>query len=134
MGPERSERRISLNTLLDRGHESMDLDENGMKMALEHTIAKHHRDKADGNIPTDREEPKQPRPHDIRRVRPSEQGLLIIYAIDPDESEWNEPDDLGNRLDVEGPVIGWVISFPVDDDSTPIEYTVNARYADEDDS
>lgn len=40
---------------------------------------------------------------DIRRIRPSARGMLIIYPLDPDED---------SLIDTDGPAIGLVISFP----------------------
>ena len=63
------------------------------------------------------EEPKVPRGPGIRDTRPSERGLLCLYAIGPQTCP-----------PLPHPLVGLFISFPVDGSATPIQYRVNDVY------
>jgi hypothetical protein len=69
----------------------------------------------------------------MRRARPRNQGLLMIYPISPDSRPDQRP---GNRIplfgqDDEKPecVIGFGLSLPFVEDDTATEYVVGNRWA-----
>ena len=62
--------------------------------------------------------PSRPNGPNIRRVRGSENGLLLLYPL-------QEPDADGL------PFVGFAASFPNAEDDTPVDYVVNSVYSQE---
>ena len=63
-----------------------------------------------------KEHVKIPSGENLREIRRAENGLLILYPLDPEHTKSTVP------------VIGFVISFPGSKIATPIEYKVNNTY------
>ncbi len=96
--------------------ESIDLAPEQLARALEWTI-RQYRDDPSGS--RHRREPKRPSGPQIRRVRCAENGLLLLYPLE-------EQDSAGT------PIVGFAASFPEAERDTPIEYIVNTTYLQED--
>ena len=67
----------------------------------------------------------------VRRVRPAEKGLLLLYPLDHNEIDYPE------GCKVTCPIFGFAISFPEGIRNEKVEYQVNtqywqARYGDDD--
>jgi hypothetical protein len=60
--------------------------------------------------------PKEPRGPSIRYTRPPERGLICLYTIEPQGCQTPHP------------LVGFLISFPGDEDASPIQYRVNDVY------
>ncbi len=60
--------------------------------------------------------PKEPRGPGIRYTRPPERGLICLYTIEPQGCQPSHP------------LVGFLISFPGDEDASPIQYRVNDVY------
>lgn len=86
--------RYVIRTILSPADEAIDLDENAFQQALSETRAQRQ---AQGKPDTDR--PSGP---DIRRVRRAENGLLLLYPLDP----------VIAGIDTDKAVFGMMISFP----------------------
>jgi hypothetical protein len=108
-----------IKTILSPRDESVDLDEDQFRAALQLT----NRKRADKSLqPTD-----VPGGPEIRRIRGlgspgdgipghPERGLLLIYPLSPEEAELN--------LDV--PIVGVVVSFPASERATAVRYRYNS--------
>lgn len=55
----------------------------------------------------------------IRRARPRERGLILIYLVDPVEAELDQDSD---------PIVGIAVSFPYSENAEEIEYVINNTY------
>jgi hypothetical protein len=86
--------RYIIRTILSPTDEAIDLDETAFRKALGETKAQRL---AQGKPDTDR--PSGP---DIRRARAAQNGLLLLYPLDPDLA----------GINTEQPVFGVMISFP----------------------
>ncbi|ADN36913.1 Putative endonuclease, Z1 domain protein [Methanolacinia petrolearia DSM 11571] len=96
--------------IIDPKHEYIDFTEIQFEEALQKM-------KNDPNRRTrSEEEPQFPSGQYIRDTRPPEQGLLLIYPLDP------------NPPKVEIPVIGLAFSIPKSNNDVKIEYKVNNIY------
>jgi hypothetical protein len=124
---------IGLVTRTDKDHESdyfrpgvisspnderaISLTEEGSQQALEETrkIVQLQKGSEEAKKVT------HPRGPQLRKYRPSSEGLLIIYPIDPSSHPESEADS-------KRPFIGFAISFPGIDGSQdiPVEYIVNS--------
>lgn len=62
----------------------------------------------------------------IKRARPKERGLLLIYLLTGKDSYGNSYGEAGREI------IGWALSFPESETVEPIEYWVNPIYQNED--
>ena len=87
--------RYIVKSILNPPDEALDLTQHEFAEALALT---NRARSLTGLAPADR-----PAGPDIRRIRPSSRGMLIIYPLDPDED---------GLIDTDGPAIGLVISFP----------------------
>jgi len=70
------------------------------------------------------QEPVTPNGRVIRELRAENMGLMLLYPL-----TWH--DEKGARyanIEVEKPIIGFALSFPVSDRGQPIEYLVNEVY------
>lgn len=69
-------------------------------------------------------EPDTPNGRVIRELRPETRGLMLLYPL-----TWH---DLNGKpyanIEVDKPIVGFAISFPVSDRAQPIEYLVNEVY------
>ncbi len=63
--------------------------------------------------------PEKPGGQLLRRIRPAERGLLLLYVLDPDPAQLSG-----------GPVVGFAISFPESEraEESAIDYVVNNVY------
>lgn len=69
-----------------------------------------------------KKQPVEPSGPFIRKARPKQQGLLLIYPLDH-----NSVTHDGNKFS-EKPIIGFAVSFPKGSKDEKIEYQVNTRY------
>lgn len=112
--------RYSIRRLMSPRDEAIDLDEEAWLRALNET-----RDafRADPGRNEGRDEPEMPNGPAIRKVRPKENGVLFLYAIDPALA------GLDAGLPVNAPpVIGFAVSFPASDTGVRVNYRVNNIY------
>ena len=101
-----------IRRLVSPTDEMIDLNEAQKESALEETVRQHLNDQAGSRH---RRDPIRPSGLQIRRVRDSSRGLLLIYPLE--------------ESDVEGvPFIGFAASFPRVSRDTPVEYIVNTVY------
>ena len=63
--------------------------------------------------------PDMPSGPAIRKARPLERGLLLIYLLDPVIAEFDKDAN---------PIVGIAASFPYSDNAEPIEYMINNTY------
>lgn len=96
--------------LIDPKHESLDLTSDEYANALRLMIADPDRK---SRSPKDPENPSGPY---IRRVRSPQEGLLLIYPLDPEPPK------------VEVPVMGLAFSIPDSNKDVRVEYKVNNTY------
>jgi len=88
-------------------------------LALELTKARWQR----GEIRGDKE-PATPNGRVIREMRPETRGLMLLYPL-----TWHDEKGVHYaNIEVEKPIIGFALSFPVSDRGQPIEYLVNEVY------
>ncbi len=116
--------KFGLKRIVAPKHEAADLTKEEYKEALTDTVEawRQATAKGIGKAPAAKEAPDIPSPMNIRLHRPRTRGLLLIYPIDPDASEWDHYNN---------PVIGLAISFPANPDARAIDYVVNKVYEDE---
>ncbi|MBN1379487.1 MAG: Z1 domain-containing protein [Gammaproteobacteria bacterium] len=69
-----------------------------------------------------KKQPKTPSGPFIRSIRPPENGLLLIYPLNPDIIQYKQ------EKVTDLPIIGFAISFPKGSRDEVIEYQVNTRY------
>jgi hypothetical protein len=109
--------RYSIRRLMSPRDEAIDLDEASWLLALAETRKAFH---ADPGRNDSKEEPDVPNGPAIRRVRPKEQGVLFIYAIDPAlagaEAKLSKDTP---------PVIAFAASFPASRSGARVKYSVN---------
>lgn len=116
--------RYSIRRLITTRDESIDLDDNQWEAALELTKKTWH---ADPGRSRRTEEPDEPSGPSIRKIRGlgcperglqahPEQGLMLLYMIDPEKSEI----EMGPT-----PVVGMAISFPGSKTAVCVKYKVN---------
>ncbi len=117
----------SIGRLLSPRDESIDLDENAWKAALTMTQTAWKPDAGRGELEEASNVPKIPNGPSIRRVRGfgaegivahPEQGLLLLYLIDPLEAQ-------SGFQPATPPVAAFGISFPGSNTDLKIEYKVN---------
>lgn len=111
----------TIRRLGDPRHETLDLDAAQREAAerLRDTAFEQAKQRAEEND-LDVEAVKRPAigPY-AREVRPESHGLLVIYALDPENT----------GLDTELHAIpGWLVSFPTISDSPAIRYSIPTRY------
>ena len=101
-----------IRRLVSPTDEMIDLDEGQQRDALERTIRMYERQPENSRH---RAVPSRPSGPEIRRVRDTTNGLLLLYPL-------SETDD--ERL----PFVGFAASFPAANRDTPVEYVVNTVY------
>ncbi|MCD4653230.1 Z1 domain-containing protein, partial [bacterium] len=103
--------KISIRRLLSPADQLLDLSEDELRNArIQDGLD------VDGNA--------IPRPNTIRRVRPPERGLLLIYVCHGERGgrTYGEP---GNEI------LGYGLSFPYSDNTVPTEFLANPVYIDQ---
>ena len=111
---------IAKSHIIDPRHEYIDLDDTQINKALEET-----RDDAIENKKiSDVSKINKPSPIRIKKNRHDNQGLLLIYLLDP------QPDQTQPALS-DIPFVGLALSFPWIEKDVKIEYAVNERFLDE---
>ena len=115
------EDRYSIRRLLSQRDESLDLDKEAWKLALEVTHKSWHAN------PSETKEPGVPNGPAIREVRGfggkdvkahPERGLLLLYALDPEKSKIGFSNETP-------PIIAFGVSFPGSNSGIKVEYKVN---------
>jgi hypothetical protein len=109
-------RTYDIRRLLSPPDERLDLSEAQYRLALSET----QRLWAEGALRI-KERPETPNGPCVRRVRPPQRGLLLLYMLDPRAAEIEEIEAI--------PALG--ISFPESPTDRPIEYMIPERYWDE---
>ena len=110
---DKTNKRFTMKRLVDPGHEYADLTENEREAALELTIQywdRSQRKNKSENRPT------APGGTAVRRCRPKQRGLLILYPLLNFNSTAAESAE---------PIMGFAVSFPRSDTAKEISYTVN---------
>jgi len=117
---------FSIGRLLSPRDEAIDLDESAWQAALERT--QKHWESGQTRAKTRSEPPDDPAGPMIREIRGNgaagvaparERGLLLLYALDPQESN-------NIRLATYGhPVMAFGASFPKSESGTKVEYKVD---------
>lgn len=77
-----------------------------------------------------RTEPTAPIGPVIRRSRPAERGLLLIYLLEPPSTEHREAARPRVALTPD-PLVGFAVSFPASANAPAMDYVVNQRFLDE---
>ena len=77
-----------------------------------------------------RNEPTEPTGPVIRRERPAERGLLLIYLLEAPSAEHREAAWPRVALTSE-PLVGFAVSFPASENAPAMNYVVNQRFLDE---
>jgi hypothetical protein len=109
--------------------EFTDLNEKQLAEAYEETKLDWAEKKKEG-------EPKYPSTFRIKRHRPSTQGLLLIYPLDPvvelssrKKKDPVEPPEFQTLTTM--PVVAFAVSFPEIEQDEKVEYAVNQQFKDE---
>ena len=122
ISPDGEKYAVSRNHLISRADEALDLSQQQFDRALQVT----NQQRIDHNLPGDADFPS---PKALRQVRAEENGLLLIYPLNPAKVETVPP--------LQTPVMGIALSFPCIERAIPIEYDVSTFYqqlfGDEDD-
>jgi hypothetical protein len=115
--PEAESLKYTVKRLLSPSDEEYGLDDPSIKAALVETKAAWRARPADKR---GKEEPKTPSGPALRKQRPLEQGLLLLYPLDPVKAQ----------LPYDIPVVGVGISFPGDrlNPTDGVEYEANLVY------
>ena len=77
-----------------------------------------------------RSEPTAPSGPIVRRERPAERGLLIIYLLEPPSKGHREAAWPRVAL-TSDPLVGFAVSFPASGNAPAMDYVVNQRFLDE---
>jgi hypothetical protein len=72
-------------------------------------------------------EPTEPSGPVVRRSRPPEKGLLLLYPLEPVPEESRDKAVSGLEI-FDGPLVGFCASFPASVNAPAMEYTVNVRF------
>ncbi|MBS0176888.1 MAG: Z1 domain-containing protein [Nitrospira sp.] len=123
--PKEGGEHYSIGRLLSPRDESIDLDEDAWRSAMDLTVSAWTKDPARRTEDTGREPPRTPSGPSIRRVRglgangisgSPERGLLLIYPLDPSSA----------ALPADGPpVMAFGASFPVSRSTKTVKYEVD---------
>jgi hypothetical protein len=108
-------RKYTIRSLVSPSDEARDLNEAEKDEALRITIENWENNKSKKKPEA---KPVRPGGREIRKVRPKQRGLLLLYPLDPAKA----------NLDLDFPVIGIAISFPESDTAEEISYTVTKTY------
>ncbi|MEP0006120.1 MAG: Z1 domain-containing protein [Balneola sp.] len=114
---------IAKSHIIDPKHEYIDfkVEEEAFKEALNMTVKDWRESERINKKP---DSPTVPTGKNIRAKRPPQNGLLLIYPLDPKPQGWEESD-------IETPIIGYAISFPKNEDDKKLKYQVNEVFMDE---
>jgi hypothetical protein len=106
----------AIRRLVSPSDEKIDLDGDELAAALQRTgkLWEKGLTKSASQTP-----PDMPNGPSIRKARPRERGLLLIYLLDPEVAELDADSD---------PIVGIAASFPYSDNAKPIEYMINNIY------
>ena len=122
ISPDGEKYAVSKNHLISRTDEALDLSQQQFDRALQET----NQQRKNSNPPEDADFPS---PKALRQERAEENGLLLIYPLNPAKLETVPP--------LLTPVMGIALSFPCIERAIPIEYDVSTFYqqlfGDEDD-
>lgn len=105
------------NNLITESDQSVDLDSEAYKKALEMTL-KNWKPNGRSTIP-----PTEPSPVWVRRCRNKSNGLLMIYLFNSGVIEEN-----GSKTVYDDVYLGYAISFPDSINARPVEYKVDEVY------
>jgi hypothetical protein len=121
--------RFVVRRLLNPRDEGVDIDADGYDEAMAETIASPPKRRKPNAAP-----PTRPAEAWLRRHRPAENGLLLIYPL-AREADLEGPDGTVRHcfLDIATPIIGVGISFPASTRAASVTYVVNSVYGIEDD-
>lgn len=108
----------AIRRLVSPADESIDLAEEEFRAALAATREQWQRDPGRSRRT---KPPDLPAGTAIRRVRPKERGLLLLYLLDPQNAELSE----------DAAVVGIAMSFPHSPAGGHVEYTINNTYWDQ---
>lgn len=106
----------AIRRLVSPTDEKIDLDDGELASALQRTRMLWRKGLTKSKSETEPETPNGP---SIRRARPRQRGLLLIYLLDPVIAELDADSD---------PIVGIAASFPDSDNAKPIEYMINNTY------
>ena len=116
-----------IKRLVSGPDEWLDLDEAQLAEALRNTVTHYRAGKSRA-----KKEPTEPSGLSIRDVRSPRRGLLLLYPLDPDppaaENTPMLPDDPVGIAGLEGPLMGFAVSFPSSPGAPTISYQVPNRY------
>lgn len=119
--------KFSIGRLMSPRDETVDLTEAQWMAALQHTKDNWNPDAARNKAKEPPETPSGPSSRAIRgfgapgvKAEP-EKGLLLLYLIDPEASQWSDPKS-------EEPALAFGISFPGSNTGPKIEYKVGNTY------
>ncbi|MEU4516240.1 Z1 domain-containing protein [Nonomuraea wenchangensis] len=108
------DRECEVGVLVSPSHETLDLSAGIVDRAFEITAEAF---RSSGR----RQAPKRPSGDSLRQLRNPDNGLLLIYPIDPDASEIA-------GADPEIPIVGYAVVFPRSDRARPVQYRVNETF------
>jgi len=109
------ERAYRIKRIVNPSDECLDLTEGQHRQALEDTRESWRRTQVNRPQGTKRKPPDVPIGWAVRRQRPPDRGLLIIYPLDASPRE-------------QRPLVGCAVSFPATGSTDPIKYIVNEVY------
>lgn len=105
-----------IRRLVSPSDETIDLASDELAAALQRTrrLWEKGLTRSKSKIP-----PNTPNGPSIRKARPRERGLLLVYLLDPLVAELPSESD---------PIVGIAASFPNSENAEPIEYVINNTY------
>jgi hypothetical protein len=103
----------AIGRLASPGDERIDLDGDEYDRALASTLAAYR-----AGLTRAKKEPRDPLGPYVRRVRPKERGLLVLYLLDP----------VATELEIEHPIVSFAVSFPESPGAPTVDYVVPRRY------
>jgi Z1 domain len=106
----------AIRRLVSPSDETIDLDQDEKAAALQRTQILWERGETRSRSDTPPDVPNGP---SIRRARPRERGLLLIYLLDPANAEFDDGSD---------PIVGIAASFPYSEKAEAVEYVINNVY------
>ena len=106
----------AIRRLVSPADETIDLGEDELAAALQRTRLLWEKGLTKSKSETSPDMPSGP---SIRKARPRERGLLLVYLLDPVIAELDADSD---------PIVGIAASFPESDNAKPIEYVINNTY------
>lgn len=108
---------VAKSHIIDPKHEYIDFNTRGklFEKALELTVEDWKRSERKNKK---KEAPVTPTGKNIRALRPVQNGLLLVYPLDPKPNGWEDSD-------LEIPIVGYAISFPKNDSDKKLTYEVN---------